>query len=157
MDDDAFDLGRFLEAQQHAYDEALDELRDGSKQGHWIWYVFPQLRGLGLSPMSERYGLSGVAEARAYLAHPVLGQRLRECIEAMLAHRGASAESILGQLDALKFRSCLTLFAQAGHVPVVATALQQFFAGRQDARTLQLLDARGDAAGPDDQQPDRAR
>lgn len=140
MDTDQFRLGRFLEAQERSYAQALAELRAGRKQSHWIWYVFPQLRGLGLSSASERYGLSGLAEARAYLAHPVLGSRLRESIHAMLAHDRSSAQSVLGGLDAAKFRSCLTLFALADPAEQeFSVALERFFDGERDPSTLDLL------------------
>lgn len=141
---DPFLLARFLDAQEHAFDAALAELRAGHKSGHWIWYVFPQIAGLGRSAMSERYGLSGVAEAAAYLAHPVLGDRLQIAIEAISAHRSVSAEAVLGELDAMKFRSCLTLFqAAAPNEPIFSEALERFFAGRPDPKTLEVLGARG--------------
>ena len=140
MSHDEFNLDRFVQAQEHAYASALAELRAGRKRSHWIWYVFPQLRGLGVSAMSENYGISGLAEARAYLAHPVLGPRLVECVEAMLAHAGTAAQTILGEVDALKFRSCLTLFAAADPVdPMFVQALQTFFGGQPDPRTGSLL------------------
>ena len=141
-----FDLQRFMAAQDPVYATALEDLRAGRKQSHWIWFVFPQLRGLGRSATSEVYGLDGLAEARAYLAHPVLGPRLRESVEAMLAHRSLTASTILGGLDALKFRSCVTLFLMAHPGdPLFATALESFFAGQRDVRTLELLEARGAA------------
>lgn len=143
MDADTFDLARFVSAQAHAYATALEEIRAGRKRSHWIWFVFPQLGGLGTSPTSLRYGLSGLAEARAYLAHPVLGERLREATAAMLAHAPRTADAVLGELDALKFRSCLTLFALAdpSEEPFIA-ALDRFFDGGRDERTLALLEAR---------------
>lgn len=135
-----FNLDRFLEAQMHSYDIALQELRHGEKRSHWIWYVFPQLRGLGVSSTSHTYGLTGLAEAQAYLAHPTLGQRLKEAINAMLAHRSRTAESVLGDLDALKFRSCLTLFSLAApSEPIFNNALECFFDGELDTRTQELL------------------
>lgn len=141
---DPFSLARFVDAQQHAFDTALAELRAGHKSGHWIWYVFPQIAGLGRSAMSERYSLSGVAEAAAYLAHPVLGDRLQTAIEAISAHRSVSAEAVLGKLDAMKFRSCLTLFqAAAPNEPIFSEALERFFAGRPDPKTLEILGAQG--------------
>lgn len=140
--DDPFDLARFVHAQQAAYAQALAELRAGRKRSHWIWYVLPQLRGLGMSAMAERYGLGGLAEARAYLAHPVLGPRLHECVAAMLSHPTLSAADILGEVDALKFRSCLTLFARADDPgSVFEKALARFYAGRPCTPTLQRLDA----------------
>lgn len=142
MSTDPFDLDRFIDAQDDHYRTALAELRAGRKQSHWIWFVFPQMRGLGMSPTSRKYGLSGLAEARAYLAHPVLGLRLREATAAMLAHRGADAGDVLGELDALKFRSCLTLFATADPSdPGLAAALDHLFTGERDGRTLELLQA----------------
>jgi uncharacterized protein (DUF1810 family) len=128
---DPFDVSRFLSAQVADYETALAELRTGRKRTHWIWYVFPQLRGLGLSATDE---------ARAYLAHPVLGERLRECVRAMLAHQDVSAREILGEVDAMKFRSCLTLFwTVAPEEPLFAEALGRFFCGEPDRKTLQLL------------------
>jgi uncharacterized protein (DUF1810 family) len=150
--DDPFDLARFVTAQDGSYAQALAELRAGRKRSHWIWYVLPQLRGLGLSAMAERYGLSGLAEARAYLVHPVLGPRLRECVAAMLAHPGRSAHDMLGEIDALKFRSCLTLFAGADRAgSVFEQALSRFYAGRPCAPTLQRLAeaARGHVEAPE--------
>ncbi|GAB1382103.1 DUF1810 domain-containing protein [Burkholderiales bacterium] len=133
-------LGRFIEAQAGSYATALAELRAGAKRTHWIWFVLPQLRGLGTSPMAERYGIASLAEARAYLAHPVLGPRLRECVQALLGHAGASAAQLLGEVDALKLRSCLTLFARAAPGEgLFDQALQGFFGGAPDALTLRLL------------------
>ena len=139
---DEFCLARFFDAQQQWYAIALREIRAGRKRTHWVWFVFPQLKGLGCSANAEKYGLSGVAEARAYLADAVLGQRLRECTAAMLAHQSVGASAVLGELDALKFRSCLTLFALADpDEPVFAAALEGLFAGKRDGRTLEMLDA----------------
>jgi uncharacterized protein (DUF1810 family) len=134
-------LDRFLHAQEAHYAKALAELRAGRKTGHWIWFVLPQLRGLGRSAMAHEYGIADRAEAQAYLAHPVLGARLVECVEAMLAHRGTAASRILGDIDALKFRSCLTLFDAVSDTPVNAfrQALDTFYAGEPDAATLALL------------------
>jgi uncharacterized protein (DUF1810 family) len=141
-----FDLERFVDAQGTAYATALDELRAGRKRSHWIWFVFPQLRGLGRSEAAWTYGLSGLDEARAYLAHPLLGARLREAVAAMLAHRDARADAILGEVDAMKFRSCLTLFALAAPGEAVfAATLSAFFAGAPDASTMALLEASGGA------------
>jgi uncharacterized protein (DUF1810 family) len=133
-------LQRFVHAQQRDYAQALAELRAGRKTSHWIWYVLPQLRGLGHSSMSQHYGLAGRDEARAYAAHALLGPRLVECVQAMLGHAGRSAEQILGEVDALKFRSCLTLFAEvAPQHPCFDQALQRFYGGERDAQTLRLL------------------
>ena len=138
--DDPFELNRFVQAQSGDYAQALRELRGGRKYGHWIWYILPQVRGLGMSSMSSRYGIGSLDEAKAYLAHPVLGTRLRECVEAVAAHKGMSATQILGSLDAMKFRSCLTLFAEAdGPDSAFARALEQFFDDQRDPRTLELL------------------
>lgn len=141
---DPFDLQRFVDAQARDHAQALAELRAGHKRSHWIWYVLPQLRGLGTSGMSQRYGIASLAEARAYLAHPRLGARLRECVAALLAHRGrASAAQILGTVDALKCRSCLTLFdaAAAGTEPLFADALDAYFDGERDPATRARLAA----------------
>jgi uncharacterized protein (DUF1810 family) len=146
MEPDKFRLTRFLDAQENSYSTALHELRAGKKRSHWIWYIFPQLKGLGLSSTSEIYGVNGLAEARAYLTNPILRQRLLEATEAMLAHESLDAATILGELDALKFRSCLTLFSLADPAEALfAKALERFFDGERDARTLELLRARGDA------------
>jgi uncharacterized protein (DUF1810 family) len=118
MKDDPFDLERFVEAQAPVYETVLRELRAGRKTTHWTWFIFPQAKGLGRSAMSERYGIGSLDEARAYLAHPVLGPRLRECTELVLAHEGVPLEEILGALDAMKFRSSMELFRAAGFEPV---------------------------------------
>ncbi len=137
-DADPFDLQRFVDAQRADYDRALAEIRAGRKSSHWIWYVFPQMKGLGFSEASRFYGISGLDEARAYLAHPVLGQRLLECVGAMLALKG-SAEDILGGVDALKFRSSLTLFSIAApDAPAFGAALARYFSG-PDKKTIALL------------------
>lgn len=140
MTHDEFDLQRFLQAQEQAYAPALAELKAGRKRSHWIWYIFPQLQGLGYSAMSQRYAIGGLAEARAYLAHPLLGPRLLECVRALLLHTGSDAVDILGGIDAVKFRSCLTLFAAAApEQPLFEQALQAFFAGVPDQNTVTLL------------------
>ena len=134
------DLARFVQAQSGAYASALQELRDGAKRTHWMWFVFPQLRGLGSSAMADRYGIADLAEARAYLAHPLLGPRLGECTQAMLAHAGTPPGVILGSPDDLKFVSCMTLFdAAGGSKALFERALQVFNEGHRDARTLHLL------------------
>jgi uncharacterized protein (DUF1810 family) len=139
-----FALDRFIDAQSEHYEIALGELRRGLKQGHWIWYVLPQIRGLGRSSMSLRYGIVDRAEAEAYLAHPVLGVRLRECVTAICAHRGTKATEILGDIDAMKFRSCLTLFAAVDQdTQLFRQALKQFYGGKQDMRTIKLLASLG--------------
>lgn len=145
MAGDPFDLERFVQAQADTYQQALAELHNSSKRSHWMWFILPQLRGLGSSAMAQAYGISGLAEARAYLAHPLLGPRLLECVRALLGHAGRSAESILGGVDALKLRSCLTLFARAAPgVAEFTQALEAFYGGEADVLTLRLL-ARGGA------------
>jgi uncharacterized protein (DUF1810 family) len=138
--DDPFDLQRFVDAQTGDYATALAELQRGRKRSHWIWYVLPQLRGLGMSAYSQRYGIASLAEARAYLAHPILGPRLNECVAAIARHKGTDIAEILGALDAMKYQSCLTLFkAAAPESAPFAQALRDFFRGREDARTLAML------------------
>ena len=137
---DTFGLQRFIDAQQSIYQTVLAELRAGRKQSHWMWFVFPQLAGLGSSAMARRYAIESVDEARAYSAHPVLGQRLRECSQLASDIKDRSVEEIFGYPDHLKFHSCMTLFAQADSDPqVFERCLKQFFAGRQDAATLRLM------------------
>jgi len=135
-------LSRFVAAQQDSYPHALAELRAGDKRSHWMWFVFPQIAGLGRSDMARRYAIRDLAEAQAYLAHPVLGARLRECMAAVLAHVGArTAEAIFGGIDAVKLRSSMTLFEAAGDVHACADLLDAFFAGARDPETLRLIDA----------------
>ncbi len=112
--DDPYNLGRFVVAQDGVYDDVIRELRAGQKTSHWIWFIFPQARGLGQSPASMFFGIESLAEARAYLAHPVLGPRLRECVALIRAHGDTPVEAILGDLDAMKFRSSMALFREAG-------------------------------------------
>lgn len=139
---DPFDLERFVQAQAKDYAQALSELRAGRKDTHWIWYVLPQLRELGRSPRALFYGIGSAAEARAYLAHPLLGSRLRECASALNALATSNAVAVLGAVDAAKFRSCLTLFlAVAPHEATLREALDKFFGGAPDERTLALLAA----------------
>ncbi len=135
-------LDRFVQAQARDYAQALAELVAGRKRSHWIWYVLPQLRELGRSAMAREYGVADREEAAAYLAHPVLGPRLVACVQAMLRHAGRDATTILGEVDAMKFRSCLTLFAAvAPDERVFAQALAAFYDGRPDEATLRLLGA----------------
>ena len=135
-----FDLERFVAAQEGVYEGALRELRQGRKTGHWIWFIFPQLAGLGRSEMSRFYGIESLAEARAYLDHPVLGARLRECVGAVLATSGRTAEEIFGSLDAMKVRSSMTLFHRAApEVPLFREMLDRFYAGFTDDATDTLL------------------
>ncbi|WP_128255271.1 DUF1810 domain-containing protein [Falsirhodobacter deserti] len=131
-------LDRFRTAQDRIWPTPLTELRAGHKQSHWMWFVFPQLRGLGRSETARFYGIAGQTEAAAYLADPLLSQRLTEAAEAMLANRGTPAARILGEVDAMKLRSSATLFAQAGGGPEFTALLDAFFDGPDDA-TLRLL------------------
>ncbi len=153
------DLQRFVDAQDAGgtYERALAELRAGRKTSHWMWFVFPQIAGLGQSEMSRRYAIGSLEEARAYLEHPVLGPRLMECAEALLTHEGTSAEAILGGIDAVKLRSSMTLFSRAanlaspqkhllkrsfrglGEFEVFQQVLERFYDGRPDAGTERLL------------------
>lgn len=143
VSDDPFHLQRFVDAQEDAaiYARALSELRTGRKQGHWIWFVFPQIAGLGSSPMSQAYAIRSLGEARAYLEHPLLGRRLRESTEALLAvDPGASAEAILGGIDAIKVRSSMTLFHRAApEERIFKDVLDRFYAGEPDPETERRL------------------
>ena len=137
---DEFGLQRFVDAQARNYAEALAELRRGRKTSHWMWYVFPQMAGLGASAMAQTYAIGSLAEARAYLAHPVLGPRLADCVAATLDVDGRTARQIFGSPDDLKFRSSLTLFAHtAPDEPLFRQALEKFFDGKPDPRTLEKL------------------
>lgn len=135
---DKFDLGRFIEAQAPHYDVALAELNDGRKYTHWMWFIFPQVEGLGTSPMARRYAIKSPAEAIAYIAHPLLGARLLECTKAALGHRDRSAHEIFGSPDDAKFRSSLTLFELAGGGPIFLEALRVFFEGQCDPATISI-------------------
>jgi uncharacterized protein (DUF1810 family) len=141
-DADRFDLARFVSAQQGSYDRALAEVGRGRKTGHWMWFVFPQIAGLGSSPMAQRYAIGSLAEARAYLAHPVLGPRLRQVAQAVLElDPGVSAEEVFGGIDAVKLRSSMTLFARADpEDPVFGAVLDRFYAGEPDPATLRLIE-----------------
>lgn len=137
---DPFDLQRFVDAQGPIWARVGEELRRGRKTSHWMWFVFPQLAGLGLSATSQRYAIGSLGEAKAYLAHPVLGRRYRECVETLLTHPGASAHDIFGSPDDVKLRSSLTLFREAApDEPLFQAALDRFFESRPDPRTLSLL------------------
>jgi uncharacterized protein (DUF1810 family) len=141
---DSFDLSRFVTAQEPLMPRVLQELRAGQKRSHWMWFVFPQLAGLGHSPMAQHYAIGSLAEARAYLAHPVLGPRLIACTEAVNAVEGRSAHAIFGSPDDMKLRSSMTLFARAEPGKAVfRTALEHYFDGAEDPRTVALL-GRGD-------------
>ena len=138
--DDPFNLQRFVDAQRDEIDNVRAELTRGRKDSHWMWFVFPQLRGLGHSGMANRYGISGRAEAEAYLAHPTLGPRLIECTELVNCVEGRTAEEILGGIDSMKFRSSMTLFSLvASDATTFGDALQKYFQGHPDPRTIELL------------------
>lgn len=140
MTDDPHDLARFVDAQSAGYAEALAEIRGGRKRSHWMWYVFPQIDGLGSSPTARRYAIRSVAEARAYLAHPVLGPRLLEIAEAALAIKGRTAAEVFGTPDDLKLNSCATLFAAVTPPgSVFARLIDRYFDGERDGRTLRLI------------------
>jgi uncharacterized protein (DUF1810 family) len=133
-------LKRFLDAQQRDYATALTEIKSGRKRSHWIWYIFPQIDGLGYSEMSKRYGIKDLPEAIAYLAHPVLGKRLIEISAVLLELKSVGATGIMGSPDDLKLRSSMTLFAQVpGADPVFEAVLKKYFQGERDKATLQLL------------------
>ena len=132
-------LKRFVEAQAANYPDALAELRAGRKRTHWMWYVFPQIAGLGHSAMAQRYAIASRAEAEAYLAHDVLGPRLRDCTQAILAVRDKTANAILGTPDDIKFRSCMTLFDAVAPKDVFDEALARFYGGQRDPATLERL------------------
>ncbi|AMA57901.1 DUF1810 domain-containing protein [Bradyrhizobium sp. CCGE-LA001] len=136
---DPFDLDRFVRAQDPVYRDVQDELARGRKQTHWMWFIFPQVAGLGLSVMSQRYAIGSRAEARAYLAHPVLGGRLTECTRLVLAVQGRTINAILGAPDDAKFRSSMTLFGAVSDEPLFDQALARYFAGERDAATLDIL------------------
>ena len=137
---DPHDLNRFVQAQAEDYEPALAEIRSGRKQSHWMWYIFPQLDGLGSSPTSRRYAIKGVAEAEAYLRHPVLGPRLVACAEAALRVEGRSASEIFGSPDDMKLRSCATLFAHVSAAgSVFDQLLDKYYQGERDGKTLRLL------------------
>jgi uncharacterized protein (DUF1810 family) len=134
------DLSRFLLAQRDVYPRALAELSAGAKRSHWMWFIFPQVAGLGRSHMAQLYAIRDLDEARAYLAHPVLGTRLRECVAAVLAHAGTrTAEAIFGGIDSIKLRSSMTLFEAAGGGDPFAEIIVAFFDGARDPETLRLL------------------
>jgi uncharacterized protein (DUF1810 family) len=135
---DGHNLARFINAQEPVIDDVRTELAAGAKTTHWMWFVFPQIAGLGLSTMSQHYAIAGLAEARAYLAHPVLGPRLRDCT-ALAMSSSRTALEIFGPVDAQKFFSCLTLFACTANDPIFRRALAQFFSGRHDQGTMTIL------------------
>lgn len=132
-------LERFIDAQARVWPAPLEEIQVGSKKSHWMWFIFPQLRGLGQSAMAQRYGLADLNEARAYMAHPVLGPRLIEITRAMLTHAGQRPEAVLGPVDAMKLRSCLTLFQAAGGGAIFGEGLRVFYEGRPCEATLTMI------------------
>lgn len=140
---DLHHLERFLEAQEGVYERACDELRAGQKQSHWMWFIFPQIHGLGSSSMATRYAISSLEEAHAYLEHPVLGLRLRECAGIVVGLQGRTVDQIFGYPDDMKFHSSMTLFAQAATISeedlIFSQALDKYFSGREDAATMQRL------------------
>jgi uncharacterized protein (DUF1810 family) len=137
---DRYDLERFIAAQREVFEQVLTELRFGLKQTHWMWFIFPQLKGLGSSPMAQRYAISSLDEAKAYFDHPVLGSRLLECTELVTAVRTRSIQDILGYPDNLKFHSSLTLFAHAtDHHEVFESALRKYFRSEYDQLTMEGL------------------
>lgn len=139
---DPYHLQRFVDAQHGVYEQALAELEAGHKRSHWMWFIFPQIEGLGRSDMARRYAISGAAEAEAYLAHPVLGTRLQACAQALLKHAGCPAVNLLGGVDALKLQSSMTVFSRCATSPSpYDQVLARFYDGEPDATTLFLLRA----------------
>jgi uncharacterized protein (DUF1810 family) len=137
---DPYDLKRFLSAQEGVYDRALAELQDGLKRSHWMWYIFPQIDGLGFSPTTRHYSIKSLDEARQYLGHPVLGARLKECAKTILAVPGRSASDIFGYPDDMKLQSSMTLFALVSEPhSVFERVLDKYYQGKRDARTLQMV------------------
>jgi len=145
-----FDLNRFIAAQDPVYAAVTAELRAGRKQSHWMWFIFPQIAGLGSSDMAQRYAIASLDEAREYLAHPKLGQRLRECTALVLENKGKSADEIFGYPDTMKFRSCMTLFARAAREDTQTAfhdALERFYGGKEDEQTVAKLERARDENG----------
>jgi uncharacterized protein (DUF1810 family) len=138
---DPFDLQRFVDAQSPIYPRVVGELRQGRKQSHWMWFIFPQLAGLGLSAMAQRYAIASRDEALAYLGHGVLGPRLRACTALVNAVEGRTIREILGSPDDMKFQSSMTLFDAVSHASEFRAAIEKYYDGRFDPRTLQLLDS----------------
>ncbi len=132
-------LERFLVAQEYSYDTALREIRAGRKRSHWMWYIFPQIAGLGMSYTAQLYAIADINEARQYIEHPVLGARLIEISRALLTLESSDATAVMGYPDDLKLRSCMTLFAQVSDDPVFPAVLDKFYGGRADTRTLSIL------------------
>lgn len=137
---DPHELSRFVQAQQEDYRRALAELQNGAKRSHWMWYIFPQYDGLGFSSMAKRYAIKSVEEAKEYLAHPILGPRLRECVDAILKVEGRTASQIFGFPDDMKLRSSLTLFAAVSEPrSIFEKALDKYYRGERDDKTLSLM------------------
>lgn len=135
----SYDLNRFITAQEHSYDAALSEIKSGRKRTHWMWYIFPQIEGLGHSSTAQFYAIRDLQEAKEYYAHPVLGPRLVEISEALLALDGDNATAVMGYPDDLKLKSSMTLFAIASGNPVFTQVLEKYFDGRQDRYTVKIL------------------
>ena len=135
-----FDLERFVEVQAATYETALAEIKRGAKRTHWMWFIFPQIAGLGHSGTAQRYAIFSLEEARAYPAHPALGNRYRECVMALQDLTGTTAKAIFGTIDAIKLRSSLTLFAEADGAPLFDAATERWFGGEKDEATLRILD-----------------
>jgi len=137
---DPYNLQRFVEAQSPVYEQVVRELKAGKKTTHWMWFIFPQIHGLGQSPMAKKYAIQSKAEARAYLEHELLGERLRECVRQTLEAEGRTASDIFGQIDRLKLRSSLTLFRSvAVDEPIFQQALDRYFGGQADSATIAIL------------------
>jgi uncharacterized protein (DUF1810 family) len=141
---DYYNLDRFIQAQENTYKGIIEELRMGIKTGHWIWYIFPQISGLGSSEASQWYSISSLDEANAYLEHPILGPRLIQCTELVLAVEDKSAKQVFGLLDSLKLNSCMTLFAHASNNVVFKNVIEKYFGGKSDNLTIRALQSRTD-------------
>ena len=145
---DPFSLSRFVDAQEPIFVRALEEIRRGRKESHWMWFIFPQIAGLGQSPTARYFAIHGIDEARAYLAHPALGPRLIECCEAILQVTGKSAHGILGSPDDMKLRSSMTLFARVPDAPLAfSQVLAKYYEGQHDQKTLELLNLPPNGSG----------
>lgn len=142
MAETSFDLGRFVDAQRGTYETALSEIKRGHKQTHWMWFIFPQIAGLGASHMAQRYAVHSLDEARAYLAHPTLGVRYLECVAALQQLTETTAHTVFGGVDAMKLRSSLTLFAIASELPAFDAAIGRWFAGKRDLATIERLNCK---------------
>lgn len=138
MGEDTYDLNRFVDAQRASYEQALAEIRRGEKRSHWMWFIFPQIAGLGTSAVAQHYAITSLAEAEAYLRHPILGARYEECVTALQGLEGTTAERVFGTIDAIKLRSSLTLFSKADDKPVFRAAIDRWF-GSADERTIEIL------------------